>query len=286
MFDGFINAEQGHRDTVSQSLNALLSTLRETHRRRVDLMRASTKLTLQIKAIARRMCGGDKDEANKRLLPAALDGKGDHPEKARFLEWCEPLLQARMVIEGHRKIEEKAIEKLAKQLPIAGWISSVKGLGWLSVGGLVAEIGDPGMYANPAKIWKRMGLAVIGGGRQRKIAGDAALEHGYSPERRSLMWNIGSGLIKCQSEWRDLYLARMATEHAKAIDEGLVPATTGKATVDSWEARGLPPLTKVTKLTDECRGAGHMHNRSQRYMEKRLLREFWKAWRDATGPVA
>ena len=124
-----------------------------------------------------------------------------------------------------------------------------------------------------------MGLAVINGGRQRRVSGDEALLHGYSPERRSIMWNIGASLIKQQGPWRDLYLARLATEHQKALDEGLIPATSTKATVDSWAKRGLPELTKVTKITAAHRSAGHMNNRAQRYIEKRLLRDLWRAWR-------
>lgn len=279
-FDG----DEGQAQEATQpdvALVSTLKTLRETHRRRVDLMRASTKLTLQIKAVARRMCDGDKTEANTKLLPA-LEGKGDHPKALVLAAWVQPLLESRALIETHRKAEEKTLEKLAKSLPIAEWVDQQKGLGHLSVGGVIGELGDLNDYTNPAKIWKRMGLAVINGGRQRKVANaEEALLHGYSPQRRSMMWNIGAALIKQQGPWRELYLHRLAVEHQKALDEGLIPATSTAATVLSWEARGLPALTKITKPTAEHRTAGHMNARSQRYIEKRLLRDMWKAWRQA-----
>lgn len=258
---------------------ALIQNVIETHRRRVDLMRAMGKLTLQMKAVCRRFCDGDKDAAAP--LWNAINGKGEHAHAAAALAWCEPLLMARDTIEDYRKAEEKKLAKLAKQLPVAEWVEAVPGFGVGSLGAVIGESGDLSKYGNPAKLWKRMGLAVINGGRQRRVAGDEALIHGYSPERRSIMWNIGACLIKQQGPWRELYLARLATEHQKALDEGLIPATSTKVTVDSWAKRGLPELTKVTKITAAHRSAGHMNNRAQRYIEKRLLRDLWRAWRQS-----
>ena len=39
-----------------------------------------------------------------------------------------------------------------------------------------------------------MGTAVIDGERQRRVKADA-LKHGYSPSRRSVLWNIANGLV-------------------------------------------------------------------------------------------
>lgn len=57
--------------------------------------------------------------------------------------------------------------------------------------------------------------------------------------------------------------------------------------------RPLPPCGKILKNKDgepsgECRDAdgancckaGHIHNRSMRYVEKRLLRDLWRVWRE------
>jgi hypothetical protein len=92
---------------------------------------------------------------------------------------------------------EKRLKKLARQLPIwDAWAKAVPGFAELSLAAIVGEAGDLSGYSNPAKLWKRMGLAVIKGERQRKKAGaEEALEHGYNPSRRSVMWNIGGGLI-------------------------------------------------------------------------------------------
>jgi hypothetical protein len=246
---------------------ALIRDIREHHRRRVDLMRAMQRLTLQIKAICRRFCDGDKTEAE--VLYKAITGKGEHPEAAAAGAWCTPFLVAQSCIEEDRKAEEKQLKKLAKQLHVAEWVEGVRGFALPSLAAVIGETGDLSNYDNPAKLWKRMGLAVIQGGRQRRVTGDAALEHGYSPDRRSIMWNIGGCVIKSGSgHYREVYDERKAFEIAKAEAAGLTVAPAGK----------IPK-----KRAAEFMSAGHVHNRAQRYMEKRLLRDLWREWRNERG---
>jgi len=281
--------EEGHSGRDTQQADALLSSLKHHYRLRVDYHNAEKRLTLQAKAILRRLCDGDKDVANA-LYKVILKG-GDHSlrDTQAFrvsplvaLAVVEPLLTARDGLEANRKEQEKKVAKLAKQLPHWDWIETVIGVGPLSYGQLIAETGDLTNYDNPAKVWKRLGLAVIHGERQRRVKdADLALEHGYSPARRSMMWNIGQCLMKAGGEYRQVYLDRMTFEHGKALAEGLIPATTTKATIESWENRGLPALTKVSKIDKTCRGAGHMHNRSTRYMEKRFIKHLWRIWNPA-----
>jgi len=256
------NANDIHRAFADP---ALIRDIREHHRRRVDLMRAMQRLTLQIKAICRRFCDGDKTEAE--VLYKAITGKGEHPLAAAAGEWCTPFLVAQSCIEEDRKGEEKQLKQLAKQLHVAEWVEGVRGFALPSLAAVIGETGDLFNYDNPAKLWKRMGLAVIQGGRQRRVTGDAALEHGYSPDRRSIMWNIGGCVIKSGSgHYREVYDERKAFEIAKAEAAGLTVAPAGK----------IPK-----KRAAEFMSAGHVHNRAQRYMEKRLLRDLWRVWRQA-----
>ena len=184
---------------------------------------------------------GDK-KAAQAVYASALNG-GDHTSAADARTLMLPLLLAREVIERSRKEVEKRLVVLAKALGVSAWIMEQRGVGLLSLAAIVGEAGNLSDYANPAKLWKRMGLAVINGERQRKVAGDAALDHGYSPRRRSIMWTIGDCIVKAGGPWRDLYDARKALE-----------------------------LTRVATK-------GHAHNRAKRYVEKRLLRDLWRAWR-------
>jgi hypothetical protein len=240
----------GQSANVSQNGPApLLAAIRELHRKRVDHHRIEKSLILRIKAICRRYCDGDKDEAGR--LYKALHNGLDHPDALNAFAYLEPFMATRDAHAAIRKETEKAMEKDAKQLPIWPWVESIPGVGALSLAQIIGEAGDLSNYANPAKLWKRFGLAVINGERQRKFKDvEKALEHGYSPERRSILWVIGDCIIKKQGPYRDLYLQRKEVEQ--------------------------------TKVPDGSKGL--WHNRAKRYMEKRFLRDLWIAW-GKTGEV-
>lgn len=181
----------------------------------------------------------------KRAQDMIADGEG---------EWCDLIGQ---VVAGCQPFEaeearaEKQMVKLAKTLPVWPRLEQIRGFGPLGLAIIVAEAGDLSNYPNPAKLWKRLGLAVIDGKRQGGPAKGATKEdwiaHGYNPQRRSRVFTIGDALIKGNRDgpYRQLYLARKELE-----------------------------LTRVkTKM--------HAHRRAQRYMEKRLLLHIWEAWRAA-----
>lgn len=247
------SAGEGAAKAGSASKNAvpplaeLIAMIRETHRQRTDLHRSEKSLTLQIKAICRRMCSGEKKDA--ATLYDAMFGDGEHPHAAKTLAWCRSLILARDAIAPERKSAEKRLAKAAKQLPVYPWIDACRGVSALSFGQIVGECGDLSNYGNPAKLWKRMGLAVFDGKRQRRVADpDLAILYGYSAERRSIMYVIGENLIKTNNQdYRAIYDQRKAYELERAPDMK----------------------------------AGHAHNRSKRYIEKRLLKNLWRAWRAA-----
>lgn len=257
-------------------LTTLIDEIIEQWRRRQMWHRAEKSLTLQAKSMCRRLLAGDKTEAEV-LYKSALNG-GDHEKAATAQAAMLPLLAGREVIEKHRDAVEKRLVELVRKLPIAAWVESTHGLGWLGVAGIVGESGDLGGYANPAKLWKRMGLAVMpDGDRQRIVAGDAAIEHGYNPARRSVMWTIGDVIVKVGGPYRLIYDARKVYEseknergeYAERAARMLKQKTFAKNTNahKCYSEGKLPPL--------------HLHNSAKRYMEKRLLRDLWRAWRDA-----
>lgn len=276
-------AVDGQRPIDTHSSSAvnsdLIAAIVETYRQRVDLHRAEKSLTLQIKAKCRRMCEGDKTEADV-LYKSMLNGQ-KCPHAGTMVIVSQPFVDARGIIQAHRAECEKQLTKMAKELHVWPWAESVKGFGALSLASVIGEAGDLLRFDTVSKLWKRMGLAVINGGRQRLVSGAAAIEHGYNPARRSVVWNIGECLIKQQGDYRALYLERMVREVEKCWDEGLQHATTTAATVTSWANRGLPDPVKVSKIDEaKHRSCGHIHNRAKRYVEKRLLRDLWKAWRN------
>lgn len=249
-FGGNVEGEADHERSVVRdhyldvSLANLIAEIREQWRRRQAWHRTEKSLTLQAKALCRRLAdGGDKKEAE--IIYAAAFGKGQHAMADVALAAMMPLTDARNGIEKHRKAVEKRLTKLAADLPVAPFVIATRGVGLLSLAAIVGEAGDLGSYANPAKLWKRMGLAVMPDGRQRRTSGVAALEHGYSPARRCVIWNVGAGIVK-------------ACGPLKAV----------------YDARKLYELERVETRV-------HAHNRAQRYVEKRFLRDLWLAWRRA-----
>lgn len=254
------DADHGYCEThpIHESI---IGPLIELHRQRVDLHRAEKSLTLQIKAKCRRLCGGDKKEAAK-VYASMMNGKG-HDLAPMALAVSAPFIEARGIVERQRKDTEKAMTDLAKQLPAFPWIEQVRGVAALSFASIIGETGDLSNYANPAKVWKRMGLAVIQGGRQRCSKVDADL-HGYSPARRSIMWNVGDCILKAQ--------IRKVTD-----DDG---EDTGDRT--SLGEYGRIYLDRKAFERPRVDSDGHAHNRAKRYMEKRFLRDLWRAWRSTT----
>jgi hypothetical protein len=248
----------GHCHIEGQAFRAdpeLIDAIREQWRNRQSWHRAEKSLTLQAKALCRRLVGGDKAEAEK-LYNAAMKGADMELAQIAFAA-ISPFVEGRSYIEASRKQVEKVLEKQAKRLPVWKHVEGVKGIGPLMLAGIVGEAGDVGSYKSVSALWKRMGMAVIAGGRQRRVTGADAMEHGYSPARRSLMWNIGDCIIKAQ-------VRKDPEDEEKRI--GIGPL-------------GQLYLDRKAYEADRVETKAHAHNRAKRYVEKRLLRELYAAWR-------
>ena len=278
------NADQERPNRVVKpigQLSALVGQIREEHRLREDYRRTAAAINLRMCAIIRRLTGCEKSAApkilkqvfspQKRCVPQACSegeeqgstpgmqtGEGLSPEK--IFPLLAPMKECQQPLLACQKSYEKTLIKMAKQLPVWLWVEGVRGFGPLSLAQIIGETGDLSGYANPAKVWKRMGLAVIGAERQRRHSDvEKALANGYSPKRRAVMWNVGCCLIKQNDgEYRAFYDAEKARQMVKL---------------------GLPDDKP-----------GHAHNRAQRHMEKLLLKDLWARWnqvpRDNLGSYA
>ena len=238
---------QPHDEVDRRFSDPLVAQIVETWRARQDMVRAQQKLTLQIKSICRRFTAGDKVEAEK-LYKSMQNGMPHERAEAAHMA-CIGLLMARVPLEEQRKGYEKTLAKLGKGLPIAHVCDDIKGVNSMTLASIVGECGDLSAYPSVAGVWKRAGLAVIEGERQRKKAGDAALLHGYAPSRHAVFWNIGAALIKAQGKddaagpYRKVYDERKEYERPRVESDG------------------------------------HAHNRAMRYMVKRLMKHLTLEWR-------
>ena len=219
-----------------------------TWRNRQNMVRAEAKLVLQIKAICRSFRYGDIKEANK-LFAQLKKGEGTMDEYAA----TKPLFEARQPLLESRAEFEKWLVGLAKELPVSTFVDKVKGFGHLGLAGIVGEVGDFMEYEKELDgIYKRAGLAVIDGQRQRKCSNaEMALAHGYSPSRHSVFWTIGDSLLKSQGKEENAGPYRRIYDTRKTLE---------RERVDS---------------------DGHAHNRALRYMTKKLVRDLFVEWKAA-----
>ena len=145
------------------------------------------------------------------------------PEDTAWVESARTsFIAVRDFTEKLRREAEKKMVDAASSLPGFRLTAEIRGFGTKSFAAIVGEAGDIGSYANPAKLWKRMGLAVINGKSQRKTKNaEEAKLMGYAPRRRSEMFVIGDSFVKTNGPFGELYRKRkeyeIATQTAKGI---------------------------------------------------------------------
>jgi hypothetical protein len=249
--------------------------------------RSEKSLSLQAQAICRRYCDGDKDKAGALFKSVLKDGADN-----AILEMAlAPYIESMKGFEKLRGSIEKHLKQLAKQNPAYGFIKSIRGFGELNFAALLGELGDDILaYKSPSAVWKRMGLAVLDGERQRKCTdADKALIHGYNPSRRSVAYLISECLLRGGDEkYRAMYLARKEYELNRHLqnsgeEEGHISIDnhTHFANLSPDEggqgyAENQPPPSPLKPLTPI-----HAHRRAMRYMVKKCLRDVWVARRSA-----
>ena len=242
---GAITIDGAEFSTVTSPATATtLLALVETYRVRTGLMTAAGDMMRRIKSKER----GSAVHRLRAMGKAPSPGKMPATTKAdaAVVRAAYPAFHAALdVLQEQQKLEEKALLKAVAPLPIMAWAVAVRGLGPLSVATLIAEAVDPGRYATPSRLWKRYGLAVIDGGRQRLVAGEGALAHGYNPQRRAALYLIGENLIR-----------------------------TGNV-----EARAIYDRAKAAALAKEGVTKMHAHRHGLRIAQKKLALAFWLAWR-------
>lgn len=233
-------------------------------RRRRRWLKARNSLILQGKALGRAMCGVEDEKKSKAAGSALYDAAvaGTCTDEA-FAFVVAPFISAAALFDDRLRDVERQLEKHAKRLPVWPWVEGISGFGAKSLAILVGECGDLSAYRTVSGVWKRAGLAVIDGERQRKCA-DAvkALAHGYSPSRRSDLWNIGEAIARRQRTWADKTTGEVSKE----------PGPYGvylEAEKAKQLAKGERPVVAEA--------------RAKRHMTKRILRDLTLEWRRIAG---
>lgn len=257
----------------------LVSRIRELYRTRVDFHRTEKALTLRIRSILRRMNSDGVQSfaqvkaAADKMYKTIVDGALPMPAN------LVPIFEARDAMEGPRKATERELKKLVRSLPVwKAWAKDTVGLGDLGLGLIVGEAGNLSNYANPGKLWKRMGLAVFDGKAQRKTTNkEEAKRQGYSPTRRSVMYVIGASIVKGSGPYREVYARRKEYQDQKGLDGGYAEKVAELIKSDKCKSK-----ENAERLAQGQLPKGLVHKQAQRYTEKRLLRDLWVAWRGHT----
>jgi hypothetical protein len=224
----------------------IVDQLVQNWRRYQQWTRARVKLELQAQAICRQWTEGDKKKA-RTLWLAVWKAAGKSKKKIAIdkpvSDALMPLILAIKALDEFIGPLSKTLEQLAVQLPHWKFFEGIKGIGPATVAGLIGEAGDPWAYRNPSALWKRMGLAVIDGDRQRRVKDkELAERHGFNPRRAAWAFMTGENLIRQGSpETKAVYSERKAQREA---------AGWGKSKM-------------------------HRHKDAKRFLVKRVLRDLW-----------
>lgn len=249
----------GESHTTTSPIDALCSSLVVPDRQRRAAIKTTLMLTNQLAAYARSMMGwsaSDKERDKIKDRSAALvksiikDEPSDEDPAIIALvrvqyNAVKPSLEA---LESIRKEADKDMRSIAEKLPAIAWVKSTTGFGVGNFAYVIAATGNLSGYANPAKVWKRMGLAVMSGDRQGAPKSKSAEDytaHGYNKGRRSVAWNLQSCLLR-QGEKCPYY--------------------------PLFKSRREYELPRV-------KSDGHATSRALRYMVKRVLADLWSEWR-------
>lgn len=274
---------------LPSSCKPIIDEIQEQWRQRQIWHRAEKSLTLQARALCRRfafvLLGSSaslkavKDEAAK-IYESAL-GDRSHAFADNALAAMLPLCAARDGLATERKRVEKRLKLLAGQLPAARFVEETKGIALNSLAAIVGEAGDLSRYPDrdrpakhgPAALWKRLGFAPYDGlagstwkrdsWRPRALSKDEWIENPFSGQRYAVMHEIALALHHAQCEGK----AKSGTAYGRPKGEY------GAAYVRRREH---------TAVTHPDWTAQHAHFDALRYMMKRLLRDLWKAWRQAS----
>ena len=183
------------------------------------------------------------------------------------IERLRPLVESsRQGIDGfgrHVKLIESAMKKLAKQLPIIGWLEQPeqRGFGIQQLADLIGETGDLANYDNPGKMWRRMGCAPY----------EANGESHMGESWRVPKWRTNGGLTA--EQWEDFGYCPRRRSLAYLVGEGLVKQNKSiyRARYDSVKAAKLA-------LEDKHWPKIRCHKHAMLLASKLLMRELWCAW--------
>jgi hypothetical protein len=283
--DSFLDEDRFNHESKVENVQFICTSIQEMQVNRVAIIKAQIRINNATRAFVRRLLGWRfdmKEEERKKIandaasiVKAVEEGEevdsGHRKVATASTGFILASMQSRSAYDELRSSTEKAMVNAVKDLPVFEWAEAVRGFGSLGLAIIVGESGNLSNYSNPGKLWKRLGLAVFDGKSQRKCTNaEEAIRQGYNPRRRSAIWTLGDSLLKLSKNnpYRDLFDQRIKYEVQKAGPDH-----------PTIQCRGMKTNKKNGKEYESY--SIHARRRAQRYVEKRLVKDLWIAWRRA-----
>ena len=273
--DGGVHVSNVTQLTIDTAVT--INNIQGLWRMRQRWHRAEKALILQGKALCRSLV----HEGDKKLASDLFDKveSGDMANDVAFFN-LQPFLMSIQHFRQSRTEIEKKLAKEAKKLPAYDWIKSVHGIGDGGFASIIGECGDISDYKSVSALWKRFGLAVIDGGRQRKVSNvDEAAIHGYNPSRRSVIWNCGTNLIGGMGRGKRPTLGADLSQYDWTEYQKLFVERCRYECANNPEKMALATVEKDGELRESY--PKHSQARAKRYVEKRFLRDLYAKWNAA-----
>lgn len=219
------------------------------------------------------------NKAVERIIKAARQGEGD----PMLVELVKNTDRAREPSDAIRKKSEKEMIALAQQLPVHSWIDGLHGVGTLGLATILGEAysihhhGGLDQYANPEKLWKRLGFAPYDGlagstwkresWRPRALTKDEWIANPFSGARYAQVIIVGTFLVNHQ------WIA------ANKNDDGV-----GRPNGRYGEIYGARRARTAVTHPDWTKG--HSRKDAIRVATKQFLVDLWNAWRASAKDAA
>lgn len=249
------NLQEKERAVINRNVADMIDQARAANSKARKLVEAAGKTQDETKILQA------QKEAAKLLRTSNLE--------STLLQTVELTDNSRGPADTWRADAQSNMEKFAAQLPVANWIESIPGVGMLGLAQIVAETGDLNNYANPGKVWKRLGYAPYDGyagstwkresWRPRKLEKDEWVAAPFSGERYASMYTLSLWLINKQ--W--------ISAKKSGTSEGRPDGPYGEI----YAARRAHTLTTHPDWSD-----GHRRADGLRIAFKRFLADLWATW--------
>ena len=304
------------------NLSSSVQQIVEWWRQRQSFHKHEKSITLSIKSVCRRMCPLpddqmeiDEDTGRKifkknpeadTLYAALIDEDQSHPLYAAIFNAVAPFLIVRATLYEARLRIEKGVLPILKTMPGYNFCVETPGISPMFSFAVIGETpgdNDRGVadFDTKYRLWKRFGLSVMPDGlRQRKLKGKEGGDHGYSPQRRSVIWTFGDAILKtAHSPYAQLYQKIRVNEIQKWNARNLFVMAAAdirrlmkkeeiaarQSFFETLHEKEMINAHTTINMESEFRNKKHFRNHCKRLMEKQLLDDYRVAYRNDLGII-